>query len=175
MWGGLTTGYSQTTLNDSGGIDASVTSFTLTSAASFETASTTTSADLTIISSSIPVADSSGFPAKGTLLIGSEKIRYGTNLNNIFGDIVRGDDGTTAATSSSGDAVTFVGLMLIDSELVQYTGKSTHTINAGVVRGARGTTAAPHDDAAHVKEATAFVGWGASSSTAAVTVSTLRF
>ena len=122
-------------------------------------------ADLTIVSSSIPVADSSGFPAKGTLLIGSEKIRYGTNLNNIFGDIVRGDDGTTAATSSSGDAVTFVGLMLIDSELIQYTGKSTHTINAGVVRGARGTTAAAHDDAANVKEANDFVGWGDSSST----------
>ena len=174
LWGGLTTGYSQTTLNDSGGINASVTSFILTSAASFETASTTTSANLTILSSSIPVADSSGFPAKGTLLIGSEKIRYGTNLNNIFGDIVRGDDGTTAATSSSGDAVTFVGLMLIDSELIQYTGKSTHTINAGVVRGARGTTAAAHDDAANVKEANDFVGWGDSSSTAAVTGSNIR-
>ena len=169
LWSGLSTGYSQTTLNDSGGIDASVTSFTLTSAADFETAATTTSANLTIISSSIPVADSSGFPAKGTLLIGSEKIRYRTNVSNVFGDITRADDGTTVATSTSGDAVTFVGLMLIESELIQYTGKSTHTINAGVVRGVRGTTAAAHADGVDVKEANDFVGWGESSSTAANT------
>ena len=174
LWSGLSTGYSQTTLNDSGGIDASVTSFTLTSAAAFETAATTTSANLTILSSSIPVADSSGFPAKGTLLIGSEKIRYGTNVSNVFGDLTRADDGTTAATSSSGDAVTFVGLMLIGSELIQYTGKSTHTINAGVVRGVRGTTAAAHADGVDVKEANDFVGWGDSSSTAANTGSNIR-
>ena len=167
LWSGLSTGYAQTTLNDAGGIDASVTSFTLTSAASFETAATTTSANLTVLSSSIPVADSSGFPSKGTILIGSEKIRYGTNVSNVFGDLTRADDGTTAATSSSGDSVTFVGLMLIDSELIQYTGKSTNTINAGVVRGVRGTTAAAHDDGVNVKEANDFVGWGESSSTAA--------
>jgi len=174
LWSGLSTGYAQTTLNDSGGIDASVTSFTLTSAASFETAATTTSANLTAISSSISVADSSGFPSKGTILIGSEKIRYGTNVGNVFGDLTRADDGTTAATSTSGDAVTFVGLMLIESELIQYTGKSTHTINAGVVRGVRGTTAAAHDDGVDVKEANDFVGWGESSSTAANTGSNIR-
>jgi len=174
LWSGVTTGYSQTTLNDSGGINDSVTSFTLTSAANFETAATTTSANLTVLSSSVPVADSSGFPAKGTLLIGSEKIRYGTNVSNVFGDLTRADDGTTVATSSSGDAVTFVGLMLIGSELIQYTGKSTHTINAGVVRGARGTSAASHGDGAVVKEANDFVGWGASSSTAANTGSNIR-
>ncbi len=101
LWSGLSTGYAQTTLNDTGGIDASVTSFTLTSAASFETAATTTSANLTVISSSIPVADSSGFPSKGTILIGSEKIRYGTNVGNVLGDVTRADDGTTAATSSA--------------------------------------------------------------------------
>ena len=174
LWSGVTTGYSQTTLNDSGGINDSVTSFTLTSAANFETAATTTSANLTVLSSSVPVADSSGFPAKGTLLIGSEKIRYGTNVSNVFGDLTRADDGTTVATSSSGDAVTFVGLMLIGSELIQYTGKSTHTINAGVVRGARGTSAASHSDGATVKEANDFVGWGSSSSTSANTGSNIR-
>jgi len=174
LWSGLSTGYSQTTLNDSGGIDASVTSFTLTSGAAFETAATTTSANLTIISSSIPVADSSDFPAKGTILLGSEKIRYGTNVSNVFGDLTRADDGTTAATSSSGDAVVFVGLMLMESELIQYTGKSTHVINAGVVRGVRGTTAAAHADGVDVKEANDFVGWGESSSTSAQTGSNIR-
>ena len=174
LWGGVTTGYAQTTLNDSGGIDASVTSFTLTSAASFETVATTTGADLTLISSSILAADSSSFPDSGTLLIGSEKIRYGTNVSNVFGDLSRATDGTTEATSSSGASITFVGIVLIDNELIQYTGKSTHTINAGVVRGVRGTLAAAHDDGAIVKEATDFVGWGDSFSTATLTGSNIR-
>ena len=174
LWGGLSTGYAQTTLNDSGGISNSDTSFTLTSAASFETASTTTGANLTAASSSIAVADSSGFPSKGTIKIGSENIRYGTNVANVFGELTRGDDGTTAASSSSGDTVTFVGLMLIDDELIQYTGKSSNTINAGVARGARGTTAAAHDDGVNVKEANDFVGGGESSATAAETGSNIR-
>ena len=167
LWGGLSVGYSQTTLNDSGGISDSDTSFVLTSAANFETASTTTGADLTATSSSIAVADSSGFPSMGTIKIGSENIRYGTNSGNVFGDLTRGDDGTTAATSSSGATVTFVALVLIDDELIQYTGKSSNTINAGVARGARGTTAVAHDDGVDVKEANDFVGFGGISSIAA--------
>ena len=174
LWSGLSTGYSQTTLNDSGGISDSDTSFILTSAALFETAATTTGANLTAVSSSIAVASSTGFPSKGTLLIGSEKIRYGTNVGNVFGELTRGDDGTTAASSSSGAAVTFVGLVLIDNELIQYTGKSSNTIDAGVVRGVRGTTAASHADGAVVKEANDFVGFGESSATAASTGSNIR-
>ena len=174
LWGGWTTGYSQTTLNDSGGINASVTSFTLTSASSFEAAATTTGADLTAVSSSIAAADSSGFPDKGTIKIGSENIRYGTNVGNVFGDLTRGDDGTTAATSSSGAAITFVRLVLIDDELIQYTGKSSNTIDAGVVRGVRGTTAASHSDGVAVKEANDFVGFGEASATAAESGSNIR-
>ena len=174
LWGGLTTGDSQTTLNDSGGISDSDTSFTLTSAADFETASTTTAENRTASDTTITVASTSGFPDKGTILIGSEKIRYGTISGSTFGTLTRGDDGTTAASSSSGAGVTFVGMMLIEDELIQYTGKSTHTINAGVVRGVRGTTAAAHADAVAVKEANDFVGWGESSATAAETGSNIR-
>ena len=174
LWSGYSTGYSQTTLNDSGGISDSDTSFTLTSAAAFETAATTTNANFSDSATVITVADSSSFPDKGTILIGSEKIRYGTNLSNTFGSLTRADDGTTAASSSSGAGVTFVGLMLIDDELIQYTGKSTHTINAGVARGARGTTAVAHSDGVDVKEANDFVGWGESSATAAQTGSNIR-
>ena len=174
LWSGLSTGYSQTTLNDSGGISDSDTSFILTSAADFETAATTTGADLTAVSSSIAVASSTGFPSKGTVLIGSEKIRYGTNVGNVFGELTRGDDGTTAASSSSGAAVTFVGLVLIDDELIQYTGKSSNTIDAGVVRGVRGTTAASHADGAVVKEANDFVGFGESSSSIVSSTSNIR-
>ena len=174
LWSGLSTGYSQTTLNDSGGISDSDTSFILTSAADFETASTTTTADLTAVSSSIAGSSTSGFPSKGTIKIGSENIRYGTNVGNVFGDLTRGDDGTTAATSSSGATITFVGLVLIDSELIQYTGKSSNTINAGVARGARGTTAAAHADGAVVKEANDFVGFGESSSSIVTSTSNIR-
>ena len=174
LWSGYSTGYSQTTLNDSGGISDSDTSFTLTSASDFETASTTTAENRTASDTTITVASTSGFPSKGTILIGSEKIRYGSISGNIFGSLTRGDDGTTAASSSSGAGVTFVGLMLIDDELIQYTGKSSDTINAGVARGARGTTAAAHSDGVNVKEANDFVGWGESSSTSASTGSNIR-
>ena len=174
LWSGYSTGYSQTTLNDSGGISDSDTSFTLTSASDFETASTTTAENRTDSDTTITVASTSGFPSKGTILIGSEKIRYGSVSGNIFGTLTRGDDGTTAASSSSGAGVTFVGLMLIDDELIQYTGKSTNTINAGVVRGVRGTTAAAHSDGVNVKEANDFVGWGESSATAAQAGSNIR-
>ena len=174
LWSGYSTGYSQTTLNDSGGISDSDTSFTLTSASDFETASTTTAENRTASDTTITVASTSGFPSKGTILIGSEKIRYGSISGNIFGSLTRGDDGTTAASSSSGAGVTFVGLMLIDDELIQYTGKSSDTINAGVARGARGTTAAAHSDGVDVKEANDFVGWGESSSTSASTGSNIR-
>ena len=174
LWGGLSTGYSQTTLNDSGGISASDTSFILTSASDFETASTTTTANLTAASTTIAGSSTSGFPSKGTILIGSEKIRYGTNAGNVFGDLTRGEDGTTAASSSSGATITFVGLVLIDDELIQYTGKSSNTIDAGVVRGTRGTTAASHADGSIVKEANDFVGFGQASATAASTGSNIR-
>ena len=174
LWGGLTTGYSQTTLNDSGGISDSDTSFTLTSASNFETASTTTSANLTASSTTIPVADATTLPSKGTVKIGSENIRYGSKAGNTLGNLTRGDDGTTAASSSSGASVTFVGLMLIEDELIQYTGKSSDTINAGVARGARGTTAAAHADGIAVKEANDFVGWGDESATSAETGSNIR-
>ncbi len=174
FWGGLNTGYSQTTLNDSGGISDSDTSFILTSASDFETASTTTTANLTAASTTIAGSSTSGFPSKGTIKIGSENIRYGTNSGNVFGDLTRGDDGTTAASSSSGATITFVGLVLIDEELIQYTGKSSNTIDAGVVRGARGTTAASHADGSVVKEANNFVGFGQASATSASTGSNIR-
>jgi hypothetical protein len=174
LWGGLSTGYSQTTLNDSGGISNSDTTFILTSAADFETAATTTGANLTAASTTIAGADTTGFPSKGTIKIGSENIRYGTNVGNVFGDLTRADDGTTAASSSSGAAITFVGLVLIDNELLQYTGKSSNTIDAGVVRGARGTTAAAHSDGATVKEANDFVGFGQASATTAESGSNIR-
>ena len=157
-FGGETLTYSLTTLN--GAINASVTSIVLTSGSDFETVASTTSAAVAVVDTVINVADSSSFPAKGTVKINSENIIYETNVGNVLGFLTRAADGTTGAIHASSDAVTFVGLIQIDDELIQYTGKSTHTLNAGVVRGARGTTAAAHSDGATVKEANDFIGWG---------------
>jgi hypothetical protein len=157
-FGGEALTYSQTTLN--GGINAVVTSIVLTSGADFETAASTTSAAVAVVDTVINVTSSTGFPARGTVKINSENIIYGTNVGNVLGDITRAADGTTAAIHASSDAVTFVGLIQVGDELIQYTGKSTHTLNAGVVRGARGTTAAAHADLDTVKEANDFYGWG---------------
>ena len=157
-FGGETLTYSLTTLN--GAINDSVTSVILTSASNFEVASSTTGAAVAVVDESISVADSSGFPEKGTVKINSENVTYGTNVGNVLGDLTRGADGTTIAIHGSGDAVTFVGLIQVDDELIQYTGKSSETLNAGVVRGTRGTTAAAHSDGALVKEANGFYGWG---------------
>ena len=158
LWGGVVEPFSETTLN--GLISDSATSIILTSATDFETAATTISANLTDVSTSIPLVDSSSYPDKGTVLINSEKIRYGNNVSNTLSDLVRGTDATTAAAHTSGDTATFVGLIQIENELIQYTGKSTNTLNAGVVRGVRGTSAAGHADGTAVKEANDFVGWG---------------
>jgi hypothetical protein len=174
LWGGYSQSYSETTLNDGGGINSSVTSFTLTSAASFEAAASTISSNVALDASSLPLASSSAFPEEGTVIIGSEKIRYGTNAGNILGDITRGTDGTTAAAHNSGATITFVGLILIDNELIQYTGKSSNTIDTGVVRGVRGTTAAAHNDGADVREANDFVAWGENSPVSATSSGSLR-
>jgi hypothetical protein len=158
LYGGPATTYSQTTLN--GLISDSATSIILTSATDFETASSTLSANVTLTSDSISLASASAFPDEGTILVGSEKIRYGTKTDNVLSDLTRNTDGTTIATHSSSAAVTFVGLIQIEDELIQYTGKTSQTLDAGVVRGVRGTTAAAHADTTIVKEANDFTSWG---------------
>ena len=158
FFGGTTLTFSMTTLN--GAINDSVTSIILTSATDFETAASTTGAAVAVVDATITVVDSSGFPSKGTVKINSENIIYRTNSGTVLGDLTRAADGTTAALHGSGVAVTFVGLIQIDTELIQYTGKTSQTLDAGVVRGVRGTTAAAHDDGAVVKEANSFFGNG---------------
>ena len=172
LFGGVTTSYSLTTLD--GDHNDSTTSIALVSAADFETASTTLSANLGLSDALVQLSSSSGFPAQGTVLIGSEKIRYGAVSGNNLTDLTRGSDGTTTATASSGGSVTYVGLILIENELIQYTGKSGNTLNAGVVRGVRGTTAASHSNTTQVKEAITFVPFGKAASTTATTAEQIR-
>ena len=172
LWGGATTSYSLTTLNTT--VNDSVTSIILTSATDFETAATTITANLTIASTSLPLASSTSFPDKGTVKINSENIRYGNNESNTLSDLTRETDGTTIAPHTNGDAVTFVGLIRIEDELIQYTGKTTNTLDTGVVRGVRGTTAAAHSSGVNVAEANDFIGWGKASSIAATTGGNIR-
>jgi len=163
FYGGPTSTYSQTTLN--GLISDSATSIILTDATDFETATTTISASVTLLSAIISLTSGSSFPTKGTVLVNSEKIRYGTKVGNTLSDLTRGSDGTTTATHSSSDSISFVGLIQIEDELIQYTGKTTNTLNAGVTRGVRGTTAAAHADTKIVREANDFITWGGSTPT----------
>ena len=162
LFGGVTTSFSETTLN--GDISDSATSIILTSAALFETASTSISANVAIDETgAITLADASGLPDIGTIKIGSENIGYASKSGNVLNDLSRGIDSTTAAAHSSSASVTFIGLILIDQELIQYTGKTSQTLDAGVVRGVRGTTAVAHSDGDAVKEANSFVTFGGAS------------
>lgn len=172
LWGGVTSSYSATTL--ASGISDSVTNIPLTNATYFEQASTTLSANITTFSSSVPVSNGAVLPATGTIKINSEYIRYGTKSGNTLGDLTRNSDGSTIAGHTSGDAVTFVGLINIEDELILYTGKTGNNLDAGVVRGVRSTTAVSHTSGQVVKEANDFIGWGDPAITTASTGQNIR-
>lgn len=80
VWNGQETAASTTTINDSGGISATDTSVTVTSAA--------------------------GLPAAGYILVGSEIIQYLSKSTNTLNDLARGAIGTTAAAHADGASVT---------------------------------------------------------------------
>jgi len=172
FWGGITSSYSATTL--ASGISDSVTNIPLTNATYFEQASTTLSANITTFSSSVPVSNGAVLPAAGTIKINSEYIRYGTKSGNTLGDLTRNSDGSTIAGHTSGDAVTFVGLINIEDELILYTGKTGNNLDAGVVRGVRSTTAVSHTSGQVVREANDFIGWGDPATTTASTGQNIR-
>ena len=73
---------------------------------------------------------------------------------------------TVVVTSTTGFSAT--GTILIDSELITYTG-ITATTFTGCTRGTNGTTAASHTTGATVYNASTFTGWGQSISTTAFT------
>ena len=172
FWGGVVSSYSATTL--ASGISDSATSIPLTSATYFEQASTTLNGDITVFSSSIVLTSATAFPDKGTIKINSEYIRYGTKNSNTLSDLTRNSDGSSIAGHTSGDTVTFVGLINIEDELILYTGKTGNTLDAGVVRSARGTSNVSHSGGVVVKEANDFVGWGSPATTTASTGQNIR-
>jgi hypothetical protein len=85
------------------------------------------------------------------------------NAINVMGGI---NNSTTTIVVDSTTGFAATGTLLIDSELITYTGK-TATDFTGCGRGASGTTAAAHADNTIVYNASTFVGWGQASTVAA--------
>ena len=71
----MSVGYAETTLSSD--INDSATTIPLTSASSFETASTTLSAAFAATDVTAFFAAVSSFPDKGSFLVGSERVIYG--------------------------------------------------------------------------------------------------
>ena len=159
LFGGTVSGKTTTTL--SGGISDSATSIPLTSATGFDTASTTLSAALQIGDGEIHIASTSGLPWIGIVQIGSEQIKYENvdTTQSKLSFLTRGFNGTTEAAHASSASVTYVGTILVDSEIITYTGVSTNNLTPAV-RGQLGTDNVAHDSGATVVEANEFVGWG---------------
>jgi hypothetical protein len=86
---------------------------------------------------------------------------FGTATTTLNGTI-NSSATTVVVTSTTGFAAT--GRILIDSELITYSGK-TGTDFTGCTRGALGTTAAAHTTGVIVTDAATFTGWGQSVST----------
>lgn len=92
-------------LNRSGWLDSSLRQYPMGSFSVEQTylPSTVTSSDTTI-----PVLDTSSFPASGTIVIGSENISYTGLTSTSFTGCTRGANSTTPASHAIYDAVTFI-------------------------------------------------------------------
>lgn len=80
----------------------------------------------------------------------------GTSSSTLNGGI---NNSVTTITVASTSTFSTTGAILIDSEYITYSGK-TSTDFTGCVRGANGTTAASHLNGALVVQSTTFPGWG---------------
>jgi hypothetical protein len=69
----------------------------------------------------------------------------------------------TSLTMASSSSFPSTGTVLIDNELITYTGNSSGTLS-GLTRGASGTTAASHSSGATVTDASNFFAWNAAAS-----------
>ena len=74
----------------------------------------------------------------------------------------------TTIVVDSASSFPSAGVLLVDSELITYSGKTSTTFT-GCTRGTNGTTAASHNDNATVYNASTFQGWGQTADVAAST------
>ena len=89
----------------------------------------------------------------------------GALLNDAYGT---GGSGTDIDLVSTTD-FTAAGIILVDSELITYTGITGNTLN-GIVRGTNGTSTASHSDGTTTYDATTYVGWGSASSSSNIII-----
>jgi len=82
--------------------------------AQINTTSVTLSSSITSSSTSITVSDATQLASGGFIKIGSETIGYANIVGNILTNCYRGQNGTTAAAHSSGDAVSIQNLNSIN-------------------------------------------------------------
>ena len=121
-------------------------------------------------------ASVTGSPGGGTvsavfqITTGNEVFTFGTGWGaGLWGGTTTGVATTTLNGTINSSVTSIVltsatgfgasGIVLIDSELITYSGVSTNTLT-GCVRGTDGTTAAAHTTGATVQLATTFIGWG---------------
>ena len=125
-------------------------------------------------------ADSSDSGTGGSSTVGKYAITSGGEIYTVgtgwgagsFGGIITGtatttlnggiNDSATTITLTSASSFSTSGSILIGSEIITYSGKSTNDLT-GCVRGASGTTAASHSNGAAVVQSTTFTGWGSPS------------
>jgi len=89
----------------------------------------------------------------------------GALLNDVYGTGGSGTD--IVLTSATG--FTSSGTILVESELITYTGITSNTLN-GIVRGTNGTSKAAHSTLTLTYDATDFVGWGSASTSSNIVI-----
>ena len=89
----------------------------------------------------------------------------GALLNDAYGTGGSGTDIVLTSTTNFSSS----GTILVDSELITYTGITSNTLN-GITRGTNGTSTAAHSDGATTYDATNYVGWGSASSSSNIVI-----
>jgi len=89
----------------------------------------------------------------------------GALFNDAYGTGGSGTD--IILTDTTG--FTAAGTILVDSELITYTGITSNTLN-GITRGTNGTSTAAHSSGAATYDATTYVGWGQASASSNIII-----
>jgi hypothetical protein len=93
-----------------------------------------------------------------------------TTLNGALLDDTYGTGGSgTDIVLTSATGFTAAGTILVDSELITYTGITSNTLN-GITRGTNGTSTAAHSDGTTTYDASTYVGWGSASSSSNIII-----
>jgi len=90
----------------------------------------------------------------------------GALLNDAYGT---GGSGTDIVLTDTTGFTSTNGIILVDSELITYTGITSNTLN-GITRGTNGTSTAAHSSGAAAYDATNYVGWGSASSSSNIVI-----